>query len=130
MRNMATIGIDLQRWLKKGLLQFQTVRAFHFGLEMHLARIDQVRHRIRTGSGDHRSHLRLGHRGTSLEVKAALMRLVDFLKQKGITTLLTDLKMGDGAWSGPMRRFRRSWIPGCCCAISRATASATAASTS
>jgi len=38
MRNMATIGIDLPQWVKKGRLQFQNVRAFHFGLEMHLAR--------------------------------------------------------------------------------------------
>jgi hypothetical protein len=38
IRNMANIGIDLQQWVKKGLLQFQTVRAFHFRLEMHDAR--------------------------------------------------------------------------------------------
>jgi circadian clock protein KaiC len=95
MRNMATIGIDLPQWVKKGRLQFQNVRAFHFGLEMHLARtikfitefapdvviIDPI-------SG-------LETSGTSLEVKAALMRLVDYLKQKGITAMLTDLKMGE-----------------------------------
>jgi circadian clock protein KaiC len=38
MRNMATIGLDLQQSVKKGRLQFQNVRSFHFGLEMHLAR--------------------------------------------------------------------------------------------
>jgi circadian clock protein KaiC len=95
IRNMATIGIDLQQWMRKGLLQFQTVRAFHFGLEMHLARtikfvsefapkvviVDPV-------SG-------LDTSGTPLEVESALMRLVDFLKQKGITVMLTDLKKGD-----------------------------------
>src|SRR3984893_8817403 len=97
MRNMATIGLDLQQWVKKGRLQFQNVRPFHFGLEMHLARmikfitdfapevviIDPI-------SG-------LDTSGTSLEVKAALMRLVDCLKQKGITAMLTDLKMGGSA---------------------------------
>jgi circadian clock protein KaiC len=102
MRNMTTIGLDLQQWVKKGRLQFQTVRAFHFGLEMHLARmikfitefapevviIDPV-------SG-------LDTSGTSLEVKAALMRLVDCLKQKGITAMLTDVggdALGDAAIS-------------------------------
>jgi circadian clock protein KaiC len=102
MRNMTTIGLDLQQWVKKGRLQFQTVRAFHFGLEMHLARmikfitefapevviIDPV-------SG-------LDTSGTSLEVKAALMRLVDFLKQKGITAMLTEVggdALGDAAIS-------------------------------
>jgi circadian clock protein KaiC len=90
IRNMATIGINMQQWVKKGRLQFQTVRPFHFGLEMHLARmikfitefvpevviIDPI-------SG-------LDTSGTSLEIKAALMRLVDYLKQKGITAMLTD----------------------------------------
>ena len=32
-----------------------------------------------------------------MEVKAALMRLVDYLKKKGITAMLTDLQMGGGA---------------------------------
>jgi circadian clock protein KaiC len=95
VRNMATIGIDLQQWVKKGLLQFQTVRAFHFGLEMHLARtikfvsefapkvviVDPV-------SG-------LDTSGTALEVESVLMRLVDFMKQKEITVMLTDLKKGE-----------------------------------
>jgi circadian clock protein KaiC len=94
MRNMATLGIDMQQWVKKGLLQFQTVRPFHFGLEMHLARtikfVTEFAPRvviIDPISG-------LDTCGSSLEVKAALMRLVDFLKQKGVTALLTDLKMG------------------------------------
>ena len=29
MRNMKSIGLDLQQWVKKGLLQFQTVAPFH-----------------------------------------------------------------------------------------------------
>jgi circadian clock protein KaiC len=91
IRNMLSIGLDLQQWVKKGRLQFQTVRPFQCGLEMHLARtirligefdpqvviIDQM-------SG-------LETTGTPLEIKAAMMRLIDFLKMKGITALYTDL---------------------------------------
>jgi circadian clock protein KaiC len=69
------------------------LRAFHYGLEMHLARIikfiaefSPVEVIVDPISG-------LDTSGTPLEVKAALMRLVDYLKQKGITTLLTDLKV-------------------------------------
>jgi circadian clock protein KaiC len=94
IRNMATIGIDLQHWVKKGLLQFRTVRAFHFGLEMHLARTIQFVTEfdpqvviVDPVSG-------LGTSGTALEVEAVMMRLVDFLKQKGITAMLTDLQLG------------------------------------
>ena len=95
MRNMATIGLDLQQWVKKGRLQFHTVRPFYHGLEMHLARtikfitefapkvviIDPI-------SG-------LDTTGTPLEIKSALMRLLDWLKVKGITVMLTDLTMGN-----------------------------------
>jgi circadian clock protein KaiC len=94
MRNMATLGINLQQWLKKGLLQFQTVRPFHFGLEMHLARTIKFVTEFAPGVVIIDPISGLDTCGSSLEVKAALMRLVDFLKQKGITALLTDLKMG------------------------------------
>jgi len=93
MRNTGTIGLDLQQWVKKGRLELHTVRPFYHGLEMHLARtikfisefvpqvviIDPI-------SG-------LDTTGTTLEIKAALMRLMDWLKLKGITAMFTDLTM-------------------------------------
>src|SRR5882757_1712465 len=36
IRNMLSIGIDLRRWVTKGLLHFHSVRPTTFGLEMHL----------------------------------------------------------------------------------------------
>jgi circadian clock protein KaiC len=95
MRNMDTIGIDLQRWVRKGLLQFQTMRAFHFGLEMHLARTIKFVSEFGPQVVIFDPVSGLDTSGTALEVEAVLMRLVDFLKQKGITVMLTDLKMGD-----------------------------------
>jgi circadian clock protein KaiC len=97
MRNMATIGLDLQQWVKKGRLQFQNVRPFHFGLEMHLARMIKFITEFAPEVVIIDPISGLDTSGTSLEVKAALMRLVDCLKQKGITAMLTDLKMGGGA---------------------------------
>jgi circadian clock protein KaiC len=94
MRNMATIGIDLQPWVKKGSLQFENVRAFHFGLEMHLARTIKFISEFAPAVVIIDPISGLETSGTSLEVKAALMRLVDYLKQKGITAMLTDLTMG------------------------------------
>jgi circadian clock protein KaiC len=97
MRNMGTIGIDLQPWVKKGRLLFQTVRPFHFGLEMHLARMIKFITEFAPDVVIIDPISGLDTSGTSLEVKAALMRLVDYLKQKGITAMLTDLKMGGDA---------------------------------
>jgi circadian clock protein KaiC len=95
MRNMDTIGINLGRWVKKGLLQFQTMRAFHFGLEMHLARTIKFVSEFAPKVVIFDPVSGLDTSGTALEVEAVLMRLVDFLKQKEITVMLTDLKMGD-----------------------------------
>jgi circadian clock protein KaiC len=93
MRNMSTVGIELSKSVESGLLQFQTLRPFHYGLEMHLARIIKfiAEFSPMVAIVDPISGLETS--GTPLEVKAALMRLVDYLKQKGITTLLTDLKV-------------------------------------
>jgi circadian clock protein KaiC len=91
MRNMKSIGLDLQQWAKKGLLQFQTVRPFRYGLEMHLARtiraitefdplvviVDQMSALETTGS--------------PIEIKAGMMRLIDFMKIRGLTAMYTDL---------------------------------------
>ena len=93
IRNMATIGIDLQQWVKKDRLQFQNVRAFQFGLEMHLARTIKFISEFAPDVVIIDPISGLETSGTSLEVKAALMRLVDYLKEKGITAMLTDLKM-------------------------------------
>ena len=96
IRNTGTIGLNLQQWIKNGRLEIQTVRPFYHGLEMHLARTIKA-------VSEFEPHLviidpisGLDTTGTSLEVKAALMRLLDFLKIKGITVMMTDLTLGAG----------------------------------
>jgi len=91
MRNMSTIGLDLQQWLKKGRLTFQTVRPFYYGLEVHLARIISLitEFEPRVVIVDQMSGLETT--GTALELKSAMMRLIDFLKTKNITAMYTDL---------------------------------------
>jgi circadian clock protein KaiC len=92
---MNSIGLDLQRWVKKGRLQFQTVRPFHYGLEMHLARTIRLvaEFEPQVVIVDQMSGLETT--GTPLELKAAMMRLIDFLKMKGITAMYTDLTTDD-----------------------------------
>ena len=92
MRNMRSIGIDLQRWVKKGLLQFHAARPSQTGLEMHLAItlkavrdfapsvvvVDPISAFMPTGN--------------PAEIRAMLVRLLDFLKMDGITALFTSLR--------------------------------------
>jgi circadian clock protein KaiC len=94
MRNMGTIGLDLQQWVNKGLLQLRTVRPFSYGLETHLARKIQSISEFAPAVVIIDPISGLDTTGTALEIKAALMRLLDWLKLKGITALLTDLTMG------------------------------------
>jgi circadian clock protein KaiC len=94
MRNMGAIGLDLQQWVKTGRLQFQTVRPFHYGLEMHLARTIRLVTQFdpQVVIVDQMSGLETT--GTPLELKSAMMRLIDFLKMKGVTAMYTDLTKG------------------------------------
>ncbi|MFL5330407.1 MAG: circadian clock protein KaiC [Gemmataceae bacterium] len=98
IRNMRSIGLDLERWTKKGLLQIHSERPTRFGLEMHLALlhrmvvefqpsivvVDPISSFIAAGSP--------AHAGTML------IRLIDFLKTEGITTVFTNLTQGNEAF--------------------------------
>ena len=91
IRNMRSIGIDIEQWTRKGRLTFRAARPTMYGLEMHLARI----HRL---IEDIKPHAILFDPITNLmavadanEVKAMLTRLIDYLKLKKITAFFTNL---------------------------------------
>jgi circadian clock protein KaiC len=90
-RNMRSIGIDLEPWMKKDLLRFHAIRSTIYGLEMHLATF----HKLIQDYGPSVVVIdpigNLVHAGSRVEASAMLMRLVDFLKMHGITALLTNL---------------------------------------
>lgn len=93
VRNMRSIGIDLAPWIGCGLLRFEAARPSLYGLEMHLARIqhDIDRFQPATVVIDPFS----GLRGDAVELHAMLLRVVDLLKIRGITALLTNLVAGE-----------------------------------
>jgi circadian clock protein KaiC len=91
VRNMRSIGIDLARWNKNGLLKFHASRPTAYGLEMHLSNIQRAidESQIKIVVIDPITNF--NSIGTPLEIRAALMRMLDFLKMHGITTLFTSL---------------------------------------
>ena len=97
VRNMRSIGIDLEPWLKKGLLQIHASRPTLHGLEQHLVMMHDAVGAFRPAVVvvDPISNLTFERREP--EVKPTLMRLTDFLKQQQITTLFTSLNSGGGA---------------------------------
>jgi len=92
IRNMRSIGINLQPWVDDGLLRLESARPSLFGLEMHLARMHREIERFKPDAVvlDPISSLR-GEQG---EVHSALLRIIDLLKSNGTTAVLTNLVSG------------------------------------
>ena len=87
IRNMRSIGIDLQPWVDKGLLKFHATRPTLYGLETHLVTIYQMVNEFQPDVVIFDPISNLITVGTTEEVKSMLTRLIDFLKSKQITTL-------------------------------------------
>jgi circadian clock protein KaiC len=89
VRNMRTIGIDLDRHLKKGRLRIHAVRASFQGLEMHVMTIKEL-----VGAFAPRALVidpitDLWSIGTFSQVRSSSTQLVDFLKARSVTTFVT-----------------------------------------
>jgi circadian clock protein KaiC len=96
MRNMRSVGLDLNRWVKKGLLRIHAARPTLYGLEFHLAtmhrEVDEAEPSIVVV--DPLSSFT----GASFdEVNSMVMRLIDYLKGRNITALFTHLIPGSAA---------------------------------
>jgi circadian clock protein KaiC len=96
IRNMRSIGLDLEPWVGKGLLQFQAARPTYGGIEHHLL----VTHKCVSSFKpdvvvvDPITNLLLV--STLGEVKSMLTRMIDFLKTAQITAIFTSLTAGSG----------------------------------
>jgi circadian clock protein KaiC len=97
VRNMSSIGLDLRKWVDQKRLVFSASRPTEHGLEMHLAQIHKmiVEHRPEAVIIDPITNF--GMVANTLEIKAMLMRLLDFLKGSGITCMFTSLTSGRSA---------------------------------
>jgi circadian clock protein KaiC len=95
VRNMRSIGIDLQPWLDKGLLRFSAKRPSLYGLETHLAAMHRAVTKFAPAAVVIDPLSALMSAGEAAEVPAMVLRLVDFLKSRGVTALFTSLTHGN-----------------------------------
>ena len=93
-RNMRSIGIDLRRWLDKGLLRFSAMRPTSLGLEMHLVKMHTIIGEFKPGMVVIDPITAFLAVGSEAETRTMLLRLVDFLKKEQITALMTTLTSG------------------------------------
>jgi circadian clock protein KaiC len=91
IRNMRSIGLDLERWVKKDLLRFHATRSTVYGLERHLVTCHKLIEEFKPEIVvlDPIGTLTMG--GTQLDTTLMLTRLMDFLKSQKITALWTNL---------------------------------------
>jgi len=97
LRNMRSIGIDVEPWIKKGLLEIHATRPTLQGLEQHLVAMHDIVLRFQPSMVVVDPISNLTFTFEKSEVKPALMRLTDFLKQQQITALFTSLLEGGKA---------------------------------
>jgi len=96
-RNMRSIGLDLEPWVKKGLLRFQVARPTMNGLEMHLTSIYKQVEAFQPHLVIVDPITSFLSSGTDAEASSMMIRLVDYLKSHQITALLTNLNHAGSA---------------------------------
>ncbi len=91
IRNMRSIGIDLEPYLKKGYLQIHSARPSLNGLELHLLTLRKMIREFKPSSVIIDPISNLINVGSEFEVRSMLVRLIDMLKLNNITALFTSL---------------------------------------
>lgn len=95
IRNMRSIGVDLQAHLDQGLLKFHASRPTLNGLEMHLLVIHKLVRDFKPQAVVVDPITNLITVGSVSEVKSMLIRLIDFLQAEQITVLFTALALNN-----------------------------------
>lgn len=95
VRNMKSIGMDLQSHIDKGLLRFMASRPTMYGLEMHLVAIHKAIRTFKPKAVIMDPITNLITVGSVGDVKAMLVRLIDFLQGEQITVMFTALTLNN-----------------------------------
>ena len=94
VRNMKSVGMNLDPWVKKGTLKFHASRPSYFGLEMHLVTVHNIVKEFKPDVVVFDPLTNLIETGSEREVKSMLTRLIDFLKMEKITGAFLSLTSG------------------------------------
>ena len=91
IQNMRSVGFDLEKWTKKGLLKIVSTRPAFFGLEMHLLELYKILEDFKPSSVVIDPLTSLIGQAEQSEIQSMLTRMIDALKSKGITGVFTSL---------------------------------------
>jgi circadian clock protein KaiC len=113
IRNMRSIGLRLEPWVKRRLLRFHSARPTLYGLEMHLATMFKEIAAFQPAVVIVDPITSLLVAGTDRETKGMVTRLIDFLKGGQVTSLFTSLTHGGHALQqseNAMSSLMDSWL--------------------
>lgn len=99
-RNMGSIGFDLSGWVQQGRLQFHSARPTLYGLEQHLVVVHKLVEQFRPRCIVIDPVTNLTAVGDQAEITSMLTRVIDYLKDKGITAVFTSLTPGGAHQDG------------------------------
>lgn len=113
VRNMASIGIDMQSWLDGQKLRYFAARPTFYSLEMHLAVMLREISRFDPSLVILDPISAFMESGDRREVQAMLLRMVDYLKSRGATAVFTHLmhsQDGNVATDAGLSSLMDAWI--------------------
>jgi len=110
IRNMRSIGTDLERHVKSGLLDFRTMRPTMYGLETHLVVMEKLVDEFKPAVIIVDPVSNLSDIGTIRATKSMLARFVDFLKARQVTALFTWLRQSGGETEVGVSSVMDVWI--------------------
>lgn len=91
IQNLRSIGIDLEPWVKKGLLKIVALRPSVLGLEMHLLNVYKLVDSFKPKAVVVDPLTSLIGEGDKREVESMFTRMIDLFKSRSITTFFTSL---------------------------------------
>ncbi len=97
LRNMHSIGLQLEPLVKRDLLRFHSARPSLYGLEMHLATMFKEITAFQPHVVVIDPITSLMAAGTDSECRGMVTRLIDYLKAGQVTSLFTSLTQGGAA---------------------------------
>ena len=97
IQNMRSVGFDLEKWTKKGLLKIVSTRPAFFGLEMHLLDLYKILASFKPSAVVIDPLTSLIGQAEESEIQSMLTRMIDALKSKVITGVFTSLVSSSSA---------------------------------
>jgi circadian clock protein KaiC len=91
VRNMKSLGVDIGQWIKSDKLRFIATRPTFYSLEMHLAVMLREVTRFNPSIVVLDPISSFMESGDRLEIQSMLLRVVDFLKGRGVTAVFSHL---------------------------------------